>query len=256
MKELVQVRNENGELLVSARELHEGLEIATPFHKWIPRMIEYGFEENIDYIVMDIFVPNSNGGKQTQKEYILKLDMAKEIAMIQRNDKGREIRKYFIECEKRLKEQAPMLSAKEQLQLKLFSSDPLDVVNAHKELVAIEVAEATAPLLAQIEESEPLVTFAERVLKDGENILVRELAKIACDEGYNIGEKRLYQKLREWGYLFANSREPKQSVIDRGYFVVEPRIIYTPYGTKHDFTTKVTPKGQVHIIEKLLKETR
>lgn len=255
MKELVQVRNENGELLVSGRELHKGLGINTPYTQWFERMCDYGFEENVDYISFSQKSEKPQGGRPSV-DHVLKIDMAKEIAMIQRNDKGREIRKYFIECEKRLREQTPMLSAKEQLQLKLFSKDSLEVVNAHKELVAIEVAEATAPLLAQIEESEPLVSFAERVIKDGDNILVRELAKIACDEGYHIGERKLYNKLREWGYICKHSTEPKQSVVDRGYFVVETGIKPTPYGGIQYFTTKVTPKGQVHIIEKLLKENR
>lgn len=93
--ELIKITTNNeGKQLVSARELHEGLEIKTPFHKWIPRMIEYGFEENNDYIVTDNFVHNSNGGKQTQKDYIITTDMAKEICMIQRTDKGKEYRKY------------------------------------------------------------------------------------------------------------------------------------------------------------------
>lgn len=95
-EELIKV--ENGK--VSARELHEGLEIKTPFHKWIPRMIEYGFEENKDFVVEDIFVRNSNGGKQTQKDYVITLDMAKEISMIQRSELGKRFRQYFIECEK------------------------------------------------------------------------------------------------------------------------------------------------------------
>lgn len=105
MNELIKITtNEEGKQLVSARELHKGLEIKPPFHKWIPRMIEYGFEENKDFIVEDIFVPNSNGGKQTQKDYAMTLDMAKEISIIQRSELGKQFRQYFIECEKKLKE--------------------------------------------------------------------------------------------------------------------------------------------------------
>jgi anti-repressor protein len=86
MNELLNVTiNESNEPVMSARELHEFLEIDTPYHKWFPRMTEYGFAENADYIVTDIFVPNPAGGKQTQTNHIIKLDMAKEIAMIQRS---------------------------------------------------------------------------------------------------------------------------------------------------------------------------
>ena len=125
---------------------------------------------------------------------------------------------------------------------------------ASKQLTELEVKEATKPLLDKIEEDKPLVAFADRVLKDGDNILVRELAKVASDQGYKIGEKKLYKKLREWGYIFKDGTEPKQKYIDNGYFVVESKIVQTPYGSKQVFTTKVTPKGQVKIVEKLLEE--
>lgn len=91
---------------VSARELYEFLEVDTPLHKWIIRMIEYlELKENIDYIVTDKIVQNSGlSGGRPSKEYFLTLDAAKEISMLQRSEKGKEARKYFIECEKKLKE--------------------------------------------------------------------------------------------------------------------------------------------------------
>lgn len=85
---------------MSARELHKFLDVETPYHKWFPRMAEYGFIENSDYLVTDIFVPNSNGGKQTQIDHQLTIEMGKEIAMLQRNEKGKQARTYFIELEK------------------------------------------------------------------------------------------------------------------------------------------------------------
>ena len=91
-------------------------------------------------------------------------------------------------------------------------------------------------------------------MKNGDNILVRELAKISTDEGYKIGEKRLYDRLRKWGYIFKYSTEPTQYALEREYLVVETKIIKTPYGDKQTFTTKVTPKGQIKIVERLLKE--
>ena len=68
------------------------------------------------------------------------------------------------------------------------------------------------------------------------------------------GEKRLYNKLREWNYICKTSTKPTQYAMERDYFVVETNTINTPYGTKQIFTTKVTPKAQVHIIERLMKE--
>lgn len=106
MKELIKVTtNENNEQLVSGRELHEFLEVNTPYKKWFDRMSDYGFVENIDFLVTDIFVPNSNGGKQYQIDHAMKLDMAKEISMIQRTEKGKQARQYFIQVEKEYKQQ-------------------------------------------------------------------------------------------------------------------------------------------------------
>ena len=119
MSELIPInKNENGELLVSARDLYEFLEIKTEFRKWLPRMIEYGFEENIDFTKLSQKCPTSTTG-QSKVDYALKIDMAKEIAMIQWNDKGKQARKYFIECEKKLKQQTtvPQLTYDEEMMI-------------------------------------------------------------------------------------------------------------------------------------------
>lgn len=91
--------NDNGDIAVSGRELHKGLEINTRYDKWIARMLEYEFEENMDYIVEDISVPNSKGGKQSKINHTLTIDTAKEISMLQRNQLGKKVRKYFISIE-------------------------------------------------------------------------------------------------------------------------------------------------------------
>ena len=248
--ELIKVTTgEEGKRLVSARELHEFLEIGTRFDKWIPRMIDYGFEENIDYIVTDIFVPNSNGGKQNKKDYILSIDMAKELSMIQRTEKGKEARQYFIQCEKQLKE----IDNKANLLLSIYNGGQEGIL-ASKKLTEIEVKEATAPLILKIEEDKPLVDFSNQILKSSDNILIRELAKIISDEVLMIGQNRLYEKLREWKMIFKNSTEPYQTYVENGYFVLEEKSVRTTYGTKLAKTTKVTPRGQIAIVEKFRKE--
>ena len=98
MNELIPV-NFDSKSPVNGRDLHMKLEIGTPYHKWMPRMIEYGFTENIDFSVTDIFVHNPNGGKQTQINHQLTIDMAKHICMIQRSKVGKKIRQYFIDIE-------------------------------------------------------------------------------------------------------------------------------------------------------------
>lgn len=123
MRELITIKqNEAGEQLVSARELHKKLEISERFNSWFDRMLKYGFIENVDYTGCKIFNTQAN---QELDEYILKIDMAKQICMLQRSEKGTEFRLYFIECEKRLKQIA---------QPKL----PKTYLEALKELVKVE----------------------------------------------------------------------------------------------------------------------
>ena len=96
----INIREENGKQTVSARELHEKLGIETQFKDWIKRMIDYGFEEGTDFCS---FLSESTGGRPS-KEYYISIDMAKEICMLQRTDRGRMFRQYFIECERRVLE--------------------------------------------------------------------------------------------------------------------------------------------------------
>lgn len=108
--------NDSNEIIVSGRELHEFLEVNSNYSTWIKRMIEYGFEENVDY--MEFWSDSKNGNavskegspqqmtaKGYQINHALKLDMAKEISMIQRNEKGKQARQYFINIEKEYKSQ-------------------------------------------------------------------------------------------------------------------------------------------------------
>lgn len=126
---------------------------------------------------------------------------------------------------------------------------------ASKQLTELEVKEATKELTQKIEEDKPLVEFGNQVLKSADNILVRELSKVAYEQGMNIGEKKLYKKLREWKYIMKNSTEPYQSAVNQGLFVVEEKPFTTVYGgVRISKTTKITPKGQIFIIEKLRKE--
>ena len=104
MNELVKITKTNGKSIVEARELHGFLGSKRQFANWIENRIEdYGFVENQDFEVFNKIVKNSKGGRPS-KEYSLSLDMAKELAMVERSDRGREARKYFIAVEKQHKE--------------------------------------------------------------------------------------------------------------------------------------------------------
>ena len=254
MNELIKIEvNENQEIIVSGRELHKGLEVESRYNDWFKRMLKYGFEENLDYIAITQKKVTAQGNETTYIDHVIKLDMAKEICMLQRNDKGKKFRKYFIECEKRLKEQQlPQLTRKEELQLQLFSEDSLEVVNAHKELVKIEVEEATKPLLGKIEEDKPLVDFAETISKTSDSISIGDFAKLIKDEGIKLGRNKLFEWLRDNKYLMKDNK-PYQKYIDNGYFEIIEYSYNTPYGSKFGIKTLITGIGQIKIIEKLRK---
>lgn len=110
-------------------------------------------------------------------------------------------------------------------------------------------------LTSQIEQQKPLVEFAETVQGCETNILVREMAKIASNHpGIHIGEKSLYQKLREWGLILKKCNEPSQVAIDLGILVRVERNILRGNHSDIVHTTKVTPKGQIYIVRRLLQE--
>ncbi len=108
MKELIKIQtNEVGENCVSARELHEGLKVGRDFTTWVKgRISKYGFEENIDFTIVNLTPPNrgASWGGNNKLDYIITVDMAKELCMVENNELGRQFRKYFIECEKKLKQ--------------------------------------------------------------------------------------------------------------------------------------------------------
>lgn len=108
MNELIKVTtNDNDEQLVSGRELHEFLEIDTQYTKWFDRMKGYGFTENVDFTVLvkNVYDDTAFGGARKITDHAMKLDMAKEVSMIQRTEKGKQARQYFIQVEKQYKQQ-------------------------------------------------------------------------------------------------------------------------------------------------------
>ena len=110
MNQLIETTtNEQGEIIVSGRELHEFLEVKTSYKDWFPRMVEYGFVDGIDF---SSILSESSGGRPS-KNHAIKIDMAKEISMIQRNEKGKQARQYFIEVEKHYKQQLPQYNSLE-----------------------------------------------------------------------------------------------------------------------------------------------
>lgn len=108
MNQLINIKEQNGKQLVSARELYDFLEVGRDFTTWIKgRIDKYEFIADVDFIVLNLAHQNGGAswGGNNKVDYALTLDMAKELSMIENNEKGKEARKYFIKCEKQLLQQ-------------------------------------------------------------------------------------------------------------------------------------------------------
>ena len=243
MNELIKVNYENDRPTVLARDLHEFLEVQTPYHKWFPRMCEYGFSENIDYMMMDKNVLRSDGTKmpQIQHDAQLTIEMAKEICMLQRNERGKQARQYFIQLEKDWN--SPELVMARALKM------------ANNRIGSLE--ERTVHLEQKIEKDKPKVLFADAVSVSGSAILIGDLAKILRQNGVEMGPNRLFQWLRENGYLIkqkgSSYNMPTQKSMELGLFKIkETCVTHSDGHTSINRTPKVTGKGQVYLLNKIL----
>lgn len=227
--------NDGQEQVVNARELHKVLGNKRQFSDWIKQRIEqYGFIEDIDFTTFSQFCEKPQGGRPTT-EYALTLDTAKEIAMVENNEQGRKIRRYFIEVEKKAR----------------------NMFEIPKTLP--EALRKAAELAEQLEEQKPKVLFADSVETSKNSVLINELAKILKQNGYEIGQNRLFEKLRNEGYLIKQKGQnwnlPTQKAMNLGLFEVKKTVVNKPDGTPITRpTTKVTGKGQIYFVNKFLKE--
>lgn len=236
MNELISVTlNDNQEPVVSGRQLHEVLEVKTEYKKWFSRMTEYGFNENEDFLKVTQKCLTSSTGQNTT-DHVIKLDMAKEIAMIQRTERGKQVRQYFIQVEKDFNSPEKIMARA------LLMADQ----KVHK-------------LEAQIEADRPKVLFADAVSASKSSCLIGELAKILKQNGIDIGQNKLFQWLRAHGYLISRRGEswnqPTQKSMQPGLFELKKTNINHPDGhTTVSTTTKVTGKGQQYFINKFLDQ--
>lgn len=243
MNNLIKIEERNGEQLVSARDLHKFLEIKTRFNDWFLRMCEYGFVENKDYIAITQKRVTAQGNETTYTDYLMKISMAKEISMLQRNAKGKEAREYFIKCEEAWNSEDMIMARAIEIQNK-------KILNYREEVKKLE---------AKLEEQKPQVMFAEAVTASKDSILIRELAKILKQNGYDTGEKRMFAWLREQGYLIkkegADYNLPTQRAMDLGLFEIKKTAINHSNGEiEIKKTPKITGKGQIYFINKLINK--
>lgn len=222
---------------VSARELHERLNVPTRFNDWFHRMCEYGFIEGVDFYSK--MSKTSELGGRPATDYDITIPMAKEICMIQRSPEGRKVRQYLIELEKAWN--TPELVMARALKV---ADQQIKTLNGKVER-----------LEADVERMQPKEIFADAVSASESSILVRDLAKIIKQNGTPMGEKRLYKWMREHGYIIKNSCQPTQKAMELGLFeTIERTVQRSDMSPITTLTTKVTGKGQQYFINKLLGE--
>lgn len=239
MNELIKITYNNDRPAVSARDLHDFLEVKTAYKDWFPRMCEYGFTEGEDFNPLKIERVQNEGERmvaRTVDDAVLTIDMAKELCMIQRNEKGKQARQYFLQIEKDWNSPEKVMARALQI--------------AGDKLKRLE---------SKVEADAPKVLFADAVSASKTSILVGELAKLLKQNGVDIGQHRLFRWMRENGYLIRRNgtdfNMPTQKSMDLGLFTIKETAITHSDGTVTvSKTTKVTGKGQQYFIQKFLGE--
>ncbi|HAP2895829.1 TPA: oxidoreductase [Enterococcus faecalis] len=238
MNELIKVTtNENDEQLVSARELHGFLGIKKRFSAWWKQYDEMFIkEEDFTSVPGGTPVSGGNGNIQYVSDYVLKLDVAKHISMLTKTEKGKEARGYFIRLEKFWN--SPEMVTKRALE---FQQKKIEVLQLENKSL------------------KPKALFADAVDASKTSILIGDLAKLIKQNGIDIGQNRLFQWLRDNGYLIARKGEsynmPTQRSLDLGIAEIKERTHNNPDGSiRISRTPKITGKGQIYFVNKFLHD--
>ena len=244
MNELIKVTYDNDRPVVSARELHDFLEVETPYRIWFPRMQEYGFTEGTDFNPYKNVRVQMEGNRTVNREVddaAMTIDMAKEICMIQRSEKGKQARQYFIQLEKEWNSPEKVMAR------------ALDI--AHKQLAQLKGE--NVKLLTENTANKPKVIFADAVSASERSILVGELSKLLRQNGVEIGQNRLFDWMRQNGFLIRRQgtdyNMPTQKAMEMGLFEIkETSVVHSAGNVTINKTPKVTGKGQVYFINRFL----
>lgn len=212
---------------VSARELHKQVGSTERFSAWFERQLQYGFVENEDYTGCKKF---NALAKQELQDYELSVDMAKEICMVQKNENARKVRQYLIELEK-------AWNTPEQIMARALKMADKTIEQLKTDNKALE---------QKIERDKPKTIFADAVSTSHTSILIGDLAKLICQNGVQIGQKRLFEWMRKNNFLIksGSSRNmPRQRYVEQGLFEIKESNVQNPDGSvRITKTTKVTGK--------------
>ncbi|MDU3527077.1 phage antirepressor KilAC domain-containing protein [Clostridium sp.] len=249
MKEIIKINTNENDITLSGRELHEFLDIGTEYPKWFERMTEYGFTKGEDYLV-HYYDKNSSEVKNDDAEKMsanqrsakgiiinheIKLDMAKEIAMIQRNEKGKQARKYFLEVEKAWN--SPEMIMKRALEIANKRVENLQLENTQQKQI--------------IGELKPKADYTDIILKNKGLVTITQIAKDYGLSGQALNDKlhelKIQYKIGEQWLLYSKYHA-------KGYTHSETIPITRKNGMKDvNMITKWTQKGRLFIYELLKK---
>lgn len=239
MNELIPINYDGEQPTVSARELYKALEVSKRFSAWFETNSQ-GFVENEDFTSVLSGTVVNNGAHREIQDYFLSVDMEKHICLMSRTDKGRECRQCLIDLEKAWNTPEQIFARA----LKMADQTIAKLKDTNKSLVE------------KIEADRPKTIFADAVSTSHTSILIGDLAKLICQNGVQTGQKRLFQWMRENGYLMksgASYNMPMQRYIEQGLFEVKESSVQNPDGSvRVTRTTKVTGKGQLYFINKFL----
>nr|DAF18182.1 MAG TPA: antirepressor protein [Caudoviricetes sp.] len=175
MKELIKITEQNGKRAVSARELHRFLEVTERFSNWFERQLQYGFIEGVDYQGCEVFNTLAN---QTLTDYALTIDTAKEISMLQRSEKGKQARRYFIECEKLAQNPVSNLSKIDLAQMVIESEREKERLQIQNQLQSEE-----------LQKQAPKVAYYEEVLQSQSTYNTNQIAKELGTSAITLNKK-------------------------------------------------------------------
>lgn len=240
MKALIPINYDAEQPTVSARDLHEVLGITDRFSRWFERMSAYGFSEGNDFTSVKSSTLVNNGAEREIIDYQISVDMAKQICMIQRSEKGRLYRQYFIDLEKAWNTPEQIFARALKMADKTIESLKSD----------------NAALIEDVERMRPKEIFADAVSASHTSILIGELAKLLKQNGIETGQRRLFAWMRENGFLIKSGSAknmPTQRAMELGLFEIKEGSYINGAGVNVTTkTTKVTGKGQQYFINKFL----
>lgn len=235
MNELIPIKtNENLEPIISGRDLHQFLEVDTPYRLWFPRMAEYGFEEDKDYTPYNFVHPQN---KQEVTDHVLKLDTAKEISMIQRNEKGKQARQYFIAVEKEFNSPEKIMAR--ALRIADETINRLTLATKQQEQV--------------IGELKPKADYLDNILKNPGLVTITQIAK-----DYGMSGTELNKNLNELNIQYKQSGQwlLYKAHQNMGYTHSDTIPITHKDGTLGvKMNTKWTQKGRLFLYD-LLKDNQ